>query len=85
MLSLITKLALSLGVGVASQIVVKDVLVKLVTVPSGTAMKVVQAVGIGGIGLTVSHHVGDAVDKSYDAVALTVNEIKKNFKKKKVD
>ena len=55
MLSFITKLVLSTGVGIASQVVVKDVLVKLVTVPSSAVVKTVYAVGI--VELDLLYHI----------------------------
>ena len=82
MLGFITKMVLSTGVGIASQVVIKDVLVKLVTVPSSAVVKTVYAVGISGIGLAVSHHVSDAVEKSYDAVAEVGMIVKDKLKKK---
>jgi predicted small secreted protein len=84
LLGFVTKLVLSAGVGIASQIVVKDVLIKLVTIPSNAAMKAVYAVGISGIGLAVSHQVGDSVEKTYDAVVEVGSAIKNKMTKKKV-
>ena len=84
MLGIIIKTVLSTGVGIASQLVVKDVLLKLVTVPSSAALKVAYSVGIGGIGLAVSHQVAESVEKTYDAVGEIVTDIKERTKKEKI-